>query len=99
MSDGGDYRYVAGRDYPCQSFVIECRKIFDGTATTRDKDDVHVPRSIEELHASTDFGSGGVALHLRGIDQDVKADMSTAKDIENVLNGCPAWRCNDAYGL
>src|SRR6266498_1409404 len=83
-TDRGDDRYSRGDGGARQSFVVERGQVFGRTAATRDDDHVHISRTIEILQPGSDFGSGSLSLHLRGIDQHVRGVMAAPKNVKNV---------------
>ena len=80
VADGGDHGDL-GRGYGArQGFVIEGGQVFGGAAAARDDNHVDVVVLVEETDSCGDLVRGRIALHLRGIDQDIHRMMAALRE-------------------
>jgi hypothetical protein len=100
VADRRDNRKRRGSDSAGEGLVVETGEVFHGAAASGDEDEVGSIRiCVEPADAGGDGSWTAVALHGRGIDEQIEARVAAANDGSDIADDRAGGRSDDTDAL
>ena len=96
VPDRGDGRNLGGGERPRHPLFVEGPEVLEAAAAAGDDDHVEALQPVEGPDALDDLGRGLLALHARGVDEDLQVRVAPRDDAHDVLDDRARGRGHDA---